>query len=558
MNAITHLVSRQTVEVISSDAADAAPLVVRTSAASDMLARVIERGLDAVDLAGMRIRIDRLELDLGPCDPARWVDALADGIQRHLAPKIIEVVNQGGHTREDAASAALHILDEFARSGRMPWWCTGADTPESAIETLELAEHDADAKGALPALRTLLARPAAIDRFVNQLDDRHLLQLLHLARPDLPGEAIAAALVPLAAAQPGYSDIAAASRQERASLWRAVLTEAAFAQPVPTAEPIHPSTLSGEDVAEVGRFLAAVAERSGINAVGDRVRLLPGESDVGTVKPAAVDAPALREIIMPSGELVAALSARLKAFEHQFSPASKLLSHLAALTGKLDTRSIAAVSAALDAGAGLAAIQSVLKIFADAGCISSDDEVRWREAIASALAQPIEDQHDAVEVGTAGLPLLWPFLQTFFGRLEMLDGKRFRDEARQHRAATLLHTIATGEMACPEQELMLAKALAGIDVDAVHDPGEPLEPHELESVESLLSDVLGHAPMLGRISVAGLREAFLKRSGSLSTRDGHWLLRVERRSIDILLDRLPWSFEWVRLPWMAAPMRVEW
>ena len=26
----------------------------------------------------------------------------------------------------------------------------------------------------------------------------------------------------------------------------------------------------------------------------------------------------------------------------------------------------------------------------------------------------------------------------------------------------------------------------------------------------------------------------------------------------VLLDRLPWKTEWIRLPWMQAPMRVEW
>jgi hypothetical protein len=55
-----------------------------------------------------------------------------------------------------------------------------------------------------------------------------------------------------------------------------------------------------------------------------------------------------------------------------------------------------------------------------------------------------------------------------------------------------------------------------------------------------------------------LRGSFLVRKGILSTRDGAWLLRVERQPQDVLLERLPWTMQWARLPWMQAPMRVEW
>ena len=42
------------------------------------------------------------------------------------------------------------------------------------------------------------------------------------------------------------------------------------------------------------------------------------------------------------------------------------------------------------------------------------------------------------------------------------------------------------------------------------------------------------------------------------SRDGAWLLRVERQTYDLVLDRFPWGWEWLRLPWMDAPLRVEW
>ena len=44
----------------------------------------------------------------------------------------------------------------------------------------------------------------------------------------------------------------------------------------------------------------------------------------------------------------------------------------------------------------------------------------------------------------------------------------------------------------------------------------------------------------------------------LSERDGGWLLRVERETYDVVLDHLPWSAAFIKLPWMDDLLRVEW
>ncbi|HLO95924.1 MAG TPA: contractile injection system tape measure protein, partial [Burkholderiaceae bacterium] len=68
----------------------------------------------------------------------------------------------------------------------------------------------------------------------------------------------------------------------------------------------------------------------------------------------------------------------------------------------------------------------------------------------------------------------------------------------------------------------------------------------------------------GHTSVAGLREAFLQRQGRLAKDKPRadappaWRLRVEKRGLDVLLDRLPWGFSTVRLPWMEGVLHVEW
>ena len=74
----------------------------------------------------------------------------------------------------------------------------------------------------------------------------------------------------------------------------------------------------------------------------------------------------------------------------------------------------------------------------------------------------------------------------------------------------------------------------------------------------MLEAAIAHAAVLGTVTIDGFRGSFLLRRGALSIRDGAWLLRVEKHPADVLIERFPWRTEWIRLPWMQAPLRVEW
>jgi hypothetical protein len=100
--------------------------------------------------------------------------------------------------------------------------------------------------------------------------------------------------------------------------------------------------------------------------------------------------------------------------------------------------------------------------------------------------------------------------------------------------------------------------LCGMELDDVFDFGPPVTETEADECANLLAAMIANAPILKNMSVNGLRGTFLLRSGVLSTRDGAWLLRVERETYDVVLDRFPWTIQWVKLPWMDTPLRVEW
>ena len=155
--------------------------------------------------------------------------------------------------------------------------------------------------------------------------------------------------------------------------------------------------------------------------------------------------------------------------------------------------------------------------------------------------------------------ILWPFLANFFTRLGLIgEAHLFKDVAARQRASGLLQVLATQEPSPAEYQLALNKILCGLAPRDVFDFGEALREHEAQECENLVEAVITQVPILNQMSADGFRGSFLIRPGILSVRDGMWLLRVERQTFDIVLDRFPWSWEWVRLSWMEAPLRVEW
>jgi hypothetical protein len=185
---------------------------------------------------------------------------------------------------------------------------------------------------------------------------------------------------------------------------------------------------------------------------------------------------------------------------------------------------------------------------------------------ASLPVEPAEDRPvdlrfsdaDELYIDNAGLVILWPFLERFFERLGLVTAQRFQDPPAVHRAVGLLQYLATADPSPPEYLLPLNKVLCGMALDAVWALEPPLTEAEAEECTTLLTAVIAHAPILHNMSLQGLRGTFLLRHGVLSARDGAWLLRVQRETYDVVLDRFPWSITWVKLPWMNALLRVEW
>lgn len=177
------------------------------------------------------------------------------------------------------------------------------------------------------------------------------------------------------------------------------------------------------------------------------------------------------------------------------------------------------------------------------------------------LASKVSEIHhsDELHLSNAGLVLLWPFLIRFFENLGLVKDKAFVDERATHQAIALLQFLADGNMASPEYLLPLNKVLCGLRPDALYEPqDETISEDEQQAALQFLEAVIANAPILHNMSVDGFRNTFLRRAAILSVEDDHWLLQVERETYDVVLERFPWTYQIVKLPWMERPMYVNW
>lgn len=169
-----------------------------------------------------------------------------------------------------------------------------------------------------------------------------------------------------------------------------------------------------------------------------------------------------------------------------------------------------------------------------------------------------------IEIQNAGLCLLAIWFSRLFDMLGLLrereDGrKELKNTEAQIRAIFLLQRLVTDEKReYREQELVFNRILTRCPFHVPLPGALELTSWEIQIVESMLAGVKANWDKLKNTSVKGFQRSFIERSGTLEQREEKWVLYVENRAYDILLDSLPWSYQQIQLPWLEKKINVVW
>ncbi len=189
---------------------------------------------------------------------------------------------------------------------------------------------------------------------------------------------------------------------------------------------------------------------------------------------------------------------------------------------------------------------------------SEDELAKKQERESSEKLKKRISAGDVFYVNNAGVVIVYPYILPLFSRLNLVKGKDFINDESRVKGALAIQYLVTGTDQAEEPELLLNKLLVGMEL---HEPFvniPPLAEEEKEICDSLLDAIIGHWTALKNSSRENIRASFFIRSGKLVFDQAAWRLTVENKTYDILVDRLPWTFSMIKLPWMEHSVIVEW
>jgi hypothetical protein len=160
-------------------------------------------------------------------------------------------------------------------------------------------------------------------------------------------------------------------------------------------------------------------------------------------------------------------------------------------------------------------------------------------------------------IKNAGLILIHPFIKPFFEHCDLLhlETQQLTDP---ELGAHLLHYIATGKTNAPEYEMVFEKFLCNIPMHQSINRHIKLSRKHKAHAKNVIESVQHNWNPMKKSSVALLQNEFFQRSGKLAVSDHDYMLTVEQKTQDILLEKLNWGLGLVKLPWKDKFLFVKW
>jgi len=169
-----------------------------------------------------------------------------------------------------------------------------------------------------------------------------------------------------------------------------------------------------------------------------------------------------------------------------------------------------------------------------------------------------ESNGEPVTIHNAGLVIASTYIPMLFQRLNLTDGRKFVDNSAQCQALFCLQWMTNHTASAPEYQLLLNKVLCGVPPASAIPQQIALPEGAVALIDGLLTAIIAHWRVLGNTSISALQSTFIQREGQLIENPEHWQLNIIPGTFDMLLDRLPWSFQTIKYPWMEKPLFVTW
>ncbi|CAL2082337.1 conserved hypothetical protein [Tenacibaculum sp. 190524A05c] len=159
-------------------------------------------------------------------------------------------------------------------------------------------------------------------------------------------------------------------------------------------------------------------------------------------------------------------------------------------------------------------------------------------------------------IKNAGLILIHPFLKQFFASCNLLNDKN--EIIKPTEAVHLLHYVATKREKQLESNLIFEKFLCNVPIHQTIERNITLSDELKENAENLLQSIVQNWEILKNSSSDLIRNEFIQRQGKLDLTKDNPHITIERKTQDILLDKLPWNYSLCKLPWMKTLLFTDW
>jgi hypothetical protein len=500
----------------------------------------IERVLDRIAPTEGSLLLDRVEIDLGVLSPAELKThkgaIIATRLGQKLEEALLRSLGLNGAVGTSAAAetaneipwtdehSSFSILRQFIESGTLPWWAS--DARAKSVDLLLLDALNDDGR-TVPYLLDAAADGGVRERLVSQFSDKALFTMA-TRMFGLERVSVADMVESLWESLKGSSGLSRG--RARTGFWEALLS---------TVTEIGPSRLRSfsQDpfqeafLAHLSRTLPRLSPQhiAGVARTNDH-----DETNIGSME---------KEAQMSGDQLL-----------RPNLPDSFVgrKTDIPRRDARYDSSVIAAVSGA-NSYTGKRATDACLR-----GAPALFPTVTKWAGIPTAGGNRVR-LLETIDVGNSGLILLAPFLRAFFDTLELSHGGIFVSEQAKVAAIHLLQFIATARPGTHYEHLLpLNKILCGWDVERPLPARVGVTRRMRTEGEELIMSVIKHWSALGKTSVDGFRQSFLQRFGVIEREEGKWVLRVERKGYDVLLERLPWGIGAIKSSWMKEPLFVEW